>query len=402
MLTFYAMRFLKNGRTMKKSWLIILILCVFCVGYAGEKKTICLNMIVKDESKVIKRSLQSVKPLIDYWVIVDTGSTDGTQKIIREFMKDIPGELHERPWVDFARNRNEALSLAKGRGDYVLFIDADEEFTYAEDFTRPKLELDSYLVEVEHSGSRYYRKQLINNRFNWKWYGVVHEFIGSTQATTEGKLEGVTNVYRSEGCRSQDPNKYLNDAKVLEKALQKEPNNSRYVFYLAQSYKDAGDLKSALKNYEKRVDMGGWDEEIFWSLYQVGHLQEQLDYPMDVVVTSYCDAYHFRPTRAEPLGRLASYYRTKGAYLMGYLVADMGSKIPRPSDILMVEEWMYDYWITMERTIGTYWVGKYKEALWESVKLLADKKLPEGLKPYVEDVVKWSQLALAKEEKVIQ
>ena len=64
-------------------------------------KTLCLNMIVKNESHVIKRCLDSVKPIIDYWVIFDTGSTDGTQRIIQEVLKDIPGQLHERPWVNF-------------------------------------------------------------------------------------------------------------------------------------------------------------------------------------------------------------------------------------------------------------------------------------------------------------
>src|ERR1700732_422892 len=67
-----------------------------------KKKTVCLNMIVKDETRVIRRCLESVKPVIDYWVIVDTGSTDGTQAMIKDFMKDVPGELQERPWVDFA------------------------------------------------------------------------------------------------------------------------------------------------------------------------------------------------------------------------------------------------------------------------------------------------------------
>ena len=76
-------------------------------------KTICLNMIVKNESKAIRKLLESVKNIIDYWVIFDTGSTDGTQDIIREFLQDIPGELHERPWVDFAHNRNEALVVAQ-------------------------------------------------------------------------------------------------------------------------------------------------------------------------------------------------------------------------------------------------------------------------------------------------
>ena len=94
-------------------WLLCLPLFLCAADPNGQ--TICLNMIVKDEKDVICRCLASVKPVIDYWVIVDTGSSDGTQEIIRAFMKEIPGELHERPWINFGHNRNEALELAKGK-----------------------------------------------------------------------------------------------------------------------------------------------------------------------------------------------------------------------------------------------------------------------------------------------
>lgn len=370
--------------------LLGIFLILFCtVFFGGERKTVCLNMIVKNESKVIERSLASVKPLIDYWVIVDTGSTDSTQKIIQNFMKGIPGELYERPWVDFAHNRNEALELANGKGDYVLFIDADEELVYDNDFARPILELDSYLVTIDHSGYRYYRNQLINNHLKWKWIGVLHEYLTSSEALSQGILPGVTNIYRSEGCRSQDVHKYQNDAKVLEKALEKEPNNSRYVFYLAQSYKDGADFESALKNYKKRTKLGGWDQEVFWSLYQIAVLQETLNMPADIVIKGYCDAYQYRPIRAEPLCRLATYFRSKGNYLMAYLVASLGVELPKPKDILMLENWTYDYWLEMEKAISAYWIGKYDESLTGAIRLLGNSQFPPEMRIYAEDVIKW-------------
>ena len=56
-------------------------------------KSVCLNMIVKNEKRVIQECLLSVKPLINYWVIVDTGSSDGTQNIIKRTMQGLPGEF---------------------------------------------------------------------------------------------------------------------------------------------------------------------------------------------------------------------------------------------------------------------------------------------------------------------
>src|SRR3978361_61262 len=109
---------------------------------------ICLNMIVKNESRVIERCLRSAKPFIDSWAISDTGSTDGTQQIIRDIMSDLPGELIERPWVDFATNRNEALALSQKHGDYALVIDADEIFETDAGFTWPALSAPGYLIEL--------------------------------------------------------------------------------------------------------------------------------------------------------------------------------------------------------------------------------------------------------------
>lgn len=365
----------------------------------AKKPTVCLNMIVKNEKDVIRRCLESVKPLIDTWVIVDTGSTDGTQEIIKEFMKDIPGELFERPWKNFAHNRNEALSLAKNRADYLLFIDADDKFDIVKGYSRPKLSKDCYQIRIDYSGSTYYRTQLISTRLPWKWVGVVHEVLVCDEMTTMGNLDGVTMVIVGGGDRSQDPKKFEKDALVLEKALLEEPGNARYTFYLAQSYRDAGQLKKAQEVYERRVALGGWDEEVFWSLYQIAELQEWLNMPEETIRNSYLKAYRYRPSRAEPLYRLAAYYRLKGDYFNGYLYSQFAMRMKQPNDVLFVESWIYDFGALLEFSICAYWIDHFLEANDASNMLLANKKLPDNVRECVQNNLKFVIPKIASEAK---
>lgn len=247
--------------------------CLSFASESSEKKTVCLNMIVKDESQVINRCLASVKPLIDYWVIVDTGSTDETQNIIKEYMKEIPGELHERPWVDFAENRNQALELARGKSDYILLIDADETMEYPINYHWPVLDKDCFDVNMILGNLQYSRVSLVKSSLDWKWYDVLHEYIYASKCKTVGTLIDIYRTSKSDGHRSTDSNKFLKDAAVLEAALLKEPKNLRYRFYLAQSYRDAKKYDLAIENYQKRAVAEGWDEEVIISLLQIARLQ---------------------------------------------------------------------------------------------------------------------------------
>jgi glycosyltransferase involved in cell wall biosynthesis len=351
--------------------------------------TVCLNMIVKNESKVIRRCLTSVKPLIDHWVIVDTGSTDDTKEIILEFMKDTLGELHQRNWINFAHNRNEALALAKGKGEYILLIDADEILEFDEGFKLTPLNLDYYDIVTKHSGSEYTRIQLIKDRLNWKWTGVLHEYIGAPEALSHAILKGVYDIYGHDGCRSQDPLKFQKDAMVFEEAMKTDPYNSRYQFYLAQSYKDAHEYKLAITNYKKRIGMGGFDQEVFWSMLQVGLLQELLQKPEEIIVNGYREAYKYRPTRAEPLYRLTEYYRRSGNYVTGYLTAREGLQIKLPNDHLFVERWIYDYGMLFEFSICAYWTDEFLEAKFASELLLTMPELPPEIREYVEKNLIW-------------
>lgn len=364
---------------------------ILCTGQlsAEQAKKVCLNMIVKDESKIIERCLESVKPLIDTWVIVDTGSTDGTQKIIKNFMKDIPGELHERPWVNFAHNRNEALELAKNKAEYILFMDADDVMSIASGFKMPPLDKDFYYLTIDYSGTRYGRVQIIKTALNWKWEGVLHEAVMSSQAKSSGLIEGLTTVVTRDGSRAKDPDVYKKDAEILEAAMLKEPNNARYQFYLAQSYRDSQQYELSIKNYEKRVAMGGWDEEVYWSLLQIGILNETLQKSPEIIIASYNRAYLFRPSRAEAMYRLASFQRRQGNYHAGYEASIKGLSIPPSKDLLFVEQWIYDYGLLLEYSICAYWIDHFVESFVASNLMLANPNLPQNFKECVTNNMAW-------------
>jgi glycosyltransferase involved in cell wall biosynthesis len=348
----------------------------FIFAKEGNLPRVCLNMIVKDEREVIERCLNSVKPFIDYWVIVDTGSKDGTQEVIRECMKDIPGMLYERPWVNFSHNRNEALELAKDAADYLFFIDADDILTYYPYFERPFLDKDCYMMKIQYGGSTYSRAQLIKASLRWKWMGVVHEALYCDEIRSYGEVEGVEMTIVGGGGRSQDPTKYLKDALLLEADLKEDPFNARNVFYLAQSYACADLPELALKNYERRVEMMGWDQEVFWSLYSIAFIHERLSNSEQTIVDAYYRAFHYRPTRVEPLYRLALYYRGRENYLFAYFLTQYALSLPISSDVLFVETWLYDYGLLFEHSISSYWVEKYQECYDTCLKLLALPKLP--------------------------
>ena len=343
---------------------------------------ICLNMIVRNEAHVIERCLASVRPFVDAWVIVDTGSTDGTQALIRKALADLPGELHERPWKDFGHNRTEAIQLAMPLGDYVFTIDADDTLCLPAGYVRPPLTADAYALYLDHAGLRYTRLCLVSSRRPWRWVGVLHEYLDCGEPMPGVLLRGPTLAFGGDGARSQQDMraKYAADAMLLEAALRQEPDNARYVFYLAQSYRDANQPGAALAHYERRAGMGGWDEEVFQSLYQAALLAERLEEPFGSVMDRYLRAFEFRPCRGgEALGQLARLCRERQRHVAARLFAAQAMTIPMPNDSLFVDPSWYRWRCRDEFAVAGYWTGDM-----ESCRRISEQLLAEGVLPEVE------------------
>ena len=238
--------------------------------------TICLNMIVKNESHIIEKTLEMLCSGINfsYWVISDTGSTDNTCEIITNFFKkkNIPGELYNDEWKDFSHNRNLALNYAFGKSDLLFFFDADDEIHGTVNIPK-SMDYDGYHFNFGHAGGiSYQRLLLVNNKMRWKYVGVLHEVLVCVEpnprlATIEGHYYVVSG--RS-GSRNKDPDKYMKDAIILENAYHEAKKNNdniycRYAFYCANSYKDAGKPEEAIKWYKITLGHDTWVQEKYVS-----------------------------------------------------------------------------------------------------------------------------------------
>jgi glycosyltransferase involved in cell wall biosynthesis len=352
-------------------------------------------MIVKNEAHVIARCLASVRPLITAWTVVDTGSTDGTQGLVREALLGLPGELHQRPWRDFATNRNEALELAEAQADYLLVIDADDTLAVPARFALPTLTADCYQLRVDDAGTSYLRAHLFRARAGFRYVGVLHEVLLGPAGHSIARLEEVRYLRTNEGARSADPDKFKKDAAVLEAALRTAPDNARYAFYLAQSWRDAGELEKAVDSYAKRAAMGGWEEEVWYALYEVARLTARLGRGDDAVVAAYLRAYENRPSRAESLTYLAMYLRERGRMVAAYPFARLAGETPRPADLLFLDDAVYAWRAVDELAVAAYWVGRHEEAIAANERLLASGALPAGERARVETNLGLSRAKMA-------
>jgi len=325
--------------------------------------SLCLSMIVKDEAHVLAELVESVWRYVDYWVIVDTGSTDGTQALVTELFaeKGIAGELHERPWRDFGHNRSEALALAEDRCDYIWVIDADDRVRGEIDFTG--LSHDAYNLRYGNDFI-YWRRQVFKNGLEWQYRGVLHEYPHSERATSFARLDGNYYIHSGrEGSRSLAPDKYRRDAQVLERALRDEPENERYWFYLGQSYFDACDYAEAKRAYTRRAGLGGWNEEVAYALLRVAQCKQALDEGHDNIVAAFLAAYEARPQRAEPLHHLAVHLRGREEYALAYLFAGKAASLPYPeADQLFLNADVYRFRALDELALAAYYSHRSQEA----------------------------------------
>jgi glycosyltransferase involved in cell wall biosynthesis len=292
-----------------------------------------LVMIVKNESHIICEALESVVSYIDTYVISDTGSTDNTPTIIKDFFEkhNIQGHVFDDEWEDFGTNRSIVLKHAKNKMKIAFMLDADDLFV------KPNLSKSDIhkLLDVYYDGYKigitneqdsvfYWRVQVFNLKRDWKFKGVLHEYpTFDTRENYQSKMLELPLKICSRRLGNRNKmdiiEKYQKDSLTLENALKKDPLNERYMFYLGQSYRDCKNYVKSIEWYQKRADFGGWPEEVYYSLYQIGNIY--LHHLKDENLgKQYClKAFKYRSTRIESMNTLIQYYKSIKEYYLAYI-----------------------------------------------------------------------------------
>ena len=328
-----------------------------------EIPKICLNMIVKNESKIIHRLLTSVLPMIDCYCICDTGSTDDTIHVIETFFgkHGIPGKIVYEPFRDFGYNRTYALRECDKMEniDYILLMDADMVFRESWSSTVKQKLWNHPAHHVFQGSDKFYYKNVrfVKHRSGMSYWGVTHEYVKVPEGTTYGHFERDELFIVDVGDGGSKADKFERDVRLLTDALKNEPNNDRYTYYLANSLRDGGRTQEAIELYRKRIDLGGWNEEIWHSWYSMGDCYKKTGKP-DMAIQAWLEAYQVFPDRIENLFKITQLYREIGKNRLAYQffrMADIQRQRVPPKDFLFLERDVYDFKLDYELTIIGYY-----------------------------------------------
>ena len=354
---------------------------------------LALNFICKDESHVIGKMLNSIKNVADLIVVNDTGSTDGTQDIIRKFGEEnnIPTYVFERPFDDFEKSRNHSMQKLRdvvqelgwdANKVHGFWIDCDETLIVDPKFDKNQFTNDLYMINTYIGPMKYTRNTFFRVSLPFRWYGPVHEFIVCDKKDiTSGLATGVHVDVKMEGnsWKGNIAAKYKSHAFVLEKYIDENRQDPRWIFYLAQSYHDSASvsdnfeenqerLRRSLKYYRERTErLDGYAEEIYYAQFRIGTIMRNLEDPWNLTHQELLKAYAMDPLRGESIKVILDYYLQMGEWHMAYLYTKFAKenfhgKNPYPNRLLFVDEALYVWKFAESHAAASFYTGRKEEA----------------------------------------
>lgn len=378
-----------------------------------EKTRVVLVSMVKNESRIIERMMRTCLGHVDAFFIYDTGSTDNTVEVCREFFKKegVQGDVYEGSWTNFGVSRSASLEKARdwvlaqgweGAHTWGLFLDADMKFVGPLDKTKlaaVRPDLDGISLNQKNNSIIYANMRLIRLTKNWKCIGATHEYwdIGSRETWDAPWIDDI-------GDGGAKADKFIRDARLLEEELEKNPNHDRTLFYLGQTYQCLQQLEKSNEMLQRRIDVGGWNEEVYMAtVYRGDNFMSMKEEAR--AIKEWLDAWQLCQDRTEAAIKLIRHYRLKPrSQFIGWMFLEklfeqqFGHKIDREGPmgapkkngyVLFVNHnnMAYDLW--EELGILASWTGKKKEGRWRLDERMLSMELDWNRRNYMLGNYKW-------------
>ena len=329
---------------------------------------IIVLLMVKNEFRIIVRSMMSTLSIADAICVSDTGSTDNTLKVLDAYFPtiSIPAKYYQHTWTNFGVNRTQsfqdAVDFCKSLGwnpatTYALAIDADMVLQIAAEFRKNELDKKGYSL-IQKAGTLHYANcRLMRLDQPWRCVGATHEYWDGPNEGTFDAVKLWIDDKNDGGCKSD---KFVRDERLLLEELAEQPTNVRTHFYLAQTYKCLGNKEKAIEFYKKRIALGGWWEEVWYSHYMIAKMHLEANRPEKAELWTY-RAQKFSNYRSEAIHMLVRHFRIVGDQWKAMHYLREAKKIPKPNVALFLESEVYDHLLEYENTILQYYTNSNKK-----------------------------------------
>ena len=239
---------------------------------------VCLNMIVKNEADSIESTLMSVSEHISSWIICDTGSTDGTQQVVKNYFKKIrmAGHLAQHTWKDFSYNRNKCLREGEKKltCDYWVVLDADQPLiALGAKLYNSRLTKDMYLLEERAKDTVFRNPRVLKASIPWEYESPVHERIVPPKSLGRSPTVGHVSKKIYTLHESREHRDSAKDIKLMLEYLEKRPDDTRIMLHVAKAYFGImNNLTEGLRYFYKVVESNPDPETLFYCKYQMANI----------------------------------------------------------------------------------------------------------------------------------
>jgi tetratricopeptide (TPR) repeat protein len=367
------------------------------MSFQGERgNRFCFVAIVRDESPVIERCIASIAHLATSYLICDTGSVDDTAAKIEATMArlGIPGAVIHKEWMSYGENRTylfEQVRRHPASRDcrYIVFHDADEVFitdradpeSYLDEKAAERLfhQLESrpediFLFTTLYAGISYPRWQVVRNNQDYRWEMPFQEYLVAAERSAAYHVDWIFNLARKQGNSARDPARDEKGIKMLERYLERNPDEPRALFYLAQTHRDLGQLEQAREVYARRARCAsGYDQEKYLSLLYRARLEQG----EAAKLASLWEAATFMPQRLEAVYELMMHYHSRGDHARA---AALGGLAPeKPQRGMFAESAIYDYLFELNYSVSCVYAGLHEKAYEIGSRLASRRSYPPDL-----------------------